>query len=109
MSGTEAPRASVTAFEGATRDQGQAGTWLWVGVEDIEPLVEDYRARGATVRHPPTNYPWAYEMQIEDPDGQVLRFGCEPKADQPFGEWRDMRGDLCVRSPAGAWTRAERE
>jgi hypothetical protein len=24
------------------------------------------------------NRPWAYEMQVEDPDGHVLRFGSEP-------------------------------
>ena len=24
---------------------------------------------------PPENYAWAYEMEVEDPDGHVLRFG----------------------------------
>jgi len=28
---------------------------------------------------PPTDYPWALEMQIEDPFGNVLRFGSEPR------------------------------
>lgn len=62
-------------------DQGQPGTWVWIGVEDIEPLFRQYLARGATVRQRPTNHPWAYEMRIEDPDGHILRFGSEPKAD----------------------------
>ncbi|MGH7452221.1 MAG: hypothetical protein ACRENG_12815 [bacterium] len=47
-------------------------------------------------------------MQIEDLDGNVLRFGSEPKTDQPFGEWLDMHGDHWVMSPAGGWTRVER-
>jgi predicted enzyme related to lactoylglutathione lyase len=62
-------------------DQGNAGTWVWIGVEDIEPLYTDYLSKGVKVRHPPTNYPWAFEMQIEDPDGHVLRFGSEPKSE----------------------------
>ena len=31
--------------------------------------------------HLPTNRPWAYEMQVVDPDGHVLRFGSEPRED----------------------------
>ena len=61
-------------------EQGQPGTWLWIGVEDIEPLFTDFSAKGVKFREQPTNYPWAYEMKIEDPDGHVLRFGSEPKA-----------------------------
>jgi len=61
-------------------EQGQAGTWMWIGVEDIEPLFAEYSGKGAKFLENPTNYPWAYEMRIEDPDGHVLRFGSEPKA-----------------------------
>lgn len=68
---------SIMLCEG---DQGQPGTWVWIGVEDIEPLFEEYRRKGATIRQAPINRPWAYEMQIEDPDGHVLRFGSEPRA-----------------------------
>jgi predicted enzyme related to lactoylglutathione lyase len=59
--------------------QGQPGAWIWIGVDDVENLHEDYKARGIKIRLPPTNYPWALEMQIEDPDGNVLRMGSEPK------------------------------
>jgi hypothetical protein len=59
-------------------DQGQPGTWIWIGVEDIEPLFEQYLSKQAKFRQTPINRPWAYEMQIEDPDGHVLRFGSEP-------------------------------
>jgi uncharacterized glyoxalase superfamily protein PhnB len=67
---------SIMLCQGA---QGQPGSWVWIGVEDIEPLFDRLRSRGATFRMMPTNQPWAYEMQIVDPDGHVLRFGSEPK------------------------------
>jgi predicted enzyme related to lactoylglutathione lyase len=62
-------------------DQGRGRAWVWIGVEDIEPLHEEYKARGVTIRMPPTNFPWAREMQIEDPDGNVLRIASEPVDD----------------------------
>jgi catechol 2,3-dioxygenase-like lactoylglutathione lyase family enzyme len=61
------------------QSQGQPGTWIWIGVEDIEPLYRQYSASGARFQELPTNYPWAYEMRVEDPDGHVLRFGSEPR------------------------------
>lgn len=67
--------------------QGGPGTWAWIGVEDVGLLYEEYRAGGAMIRRPPENYPWAYEMKVEDPDGHVLRFGSEPRADLPFADW----------------------
>jgi predicted enzyme related to lactoylglutathione lyase len=58
--------------------QGRGGAWVWIGVEDAAKLHEEYQARGVAIRMPPTNFPWALEMQVEDPDGNVLRFGSEP-------------------------------
>jgi len=31
------------------------------------------------IRSEPANLPWALEMQVEDPDGNVLRFGSDPE------------------------------
>jgi predicted enzyme related to lactoylglutathione lyase len=59
------------------RGQGRGGAWVWIGVDDVHQLHEEYKSRGVTIRLPPTNYPWALEMQLEDPDGNVLRFGSE--------------------------------
>ena len=73
-------------------DQGHPGAWTWIGVSDAESLAGEFRERGAKIRNPPTNYPWAYEMQVEDPDGNVLRFGSDPKKDEPFGPFLDMHG-----------------
>jgi len=88
-------------------DQGYPGSWVWIGVDDVESLFEEYRARGARVRHPPTNYAWALEMQIEDLDGNVLRIGSDNRIDQPIGEWLDMHGRRWVKSPEGGWMRPE--
>jgi catechol 2,3-dioxygenase-like lactoylglutathione lyase family enzyme len=76
--------AHVMLCEG---DQGNPGTWVWIGVDDCERLFAEYTNRGATIRLPPTNYPWAYEIHVEDPDGHVLRFGSEPREDRPFSTW----------------------
>ncbi len=108
----------VTGFASVTRgkchimlcegDQGHPGTWVWVGVGDAEQLFEEYKAKGAKVRHPPTNYEWACEMQVEDPDGNVLRLGSEPKPEQPIGPWLDMNGDLWEPLAGGGWTKAKK-
>jgi catechol 2,3-dioxygenase-like lactoylglutathione lyase family enzyme len=68
--------ASIYLSEG---DQGHPGTWVWVGVEDVAKLHEEYLASGATIRQAPQHFPWALEMQVEDPDGHVLRFGSDPQ------------------------------
>ena len=73
-------------------DQGHPGAWAWIGVHDTDSLAAEMRAKGAKIRHPPTNYYWAYEMQVEDPDGNVLRFGSDTKKGQPFGPFLDMHG-----------------
>ena len=73
-------------------DQGHAGSWVWIDGKDIDVLYEEYKASGARIRHPPANYSWALEMQVEDLDGNILRFGSDPRAGEPDGEWLDMYG-----------------
>ena len=96
-------RCALFLVEG---DQGHPGSWVWVGVSDVEALYAEYQRKGARVRQPPTNFPWAVEMQVEDPDGNVLRFGSEPNADAPFGPWLDMRRDRWHMTSDGRWRRA---
>ena len=67
--------AAIYLCQGA---QGRGGAWIWIGVEDTAKLHEELKALGVTIRMPPTNYPWALEMHVEDPDGNVLRLGSEP-------------------------------
>lgn len=58
--------------------QGRGGAWVWIGVEDAAKVHEEFKACGVAIRLPPTNFSWALEMQVEDPDGNVLRLGSEP-------------------------------
>ena len=74
-------RASIYLCRGG---QGQSGTWVWVGVEDVSLLYDEYKDSGARIRMTPKNFPWAYEMHVEDLDGHVRRFGSEPLGDKPF-------------------------
>jgi catechol 2,3-dioxygenase-like lactoylglutathione lyase family enzyme len=87
-------------------DQGNPGGWVWIGVEDADALFEEYRASGAKIRNPLTNYDWAYEMQVEDPDRNILRMGSDQKPDQPIGEWLDMQGRRW-KLEGGEWVRAD--
>lgn len=92
----------------ASGDQGHPGSWLWVGVSDVDALHEELVRQGARVRHPPTNYPWgSREMHLDDPDGNVLRLGSANKPGEPFGDWLDGRGVLWRRRPEGGWIRSE--
>jgi hypothetical protein len=77
---------------------------VWIGVHDVDAIHREYVAAGAKIRQPPTNFSWAYEIQVEDLDGNVLRVGSEPKLNHPFGPWRDMRGDLWSLAN-GRWTK----
>ena len=74
MAGISRDHCAIYLCQGA---QGNSGTWIWIGVENVRTLYEDYKARQVTIMLPPTNYSWAYEMRIRDPDGHVLRFGWE--------------------------------
>jgi catechol 2,3-dioxygenase-like lactoylglutathione lyase family enzyme len=95
-------RCSLMLCEG---DQGHCGTWVWVGVGDVELLFQEYCEKRARIRHPPTNYSWAYEMQVSDLDGNVLRMGSDAKANQPIGPFLDMHGVLWTKS-GDSWVRA---
>ena len=80
-------RAGIYLCQGG---QGQVGTWAWIGVSDVATLYEEYRESGADIRLPPTNYGWAYEMQVRDPDGHILRFGSDPLDDEPLVGWVEV-------------------
>ena len=88
-------------------DQGHPGAWVWIDGVDVDAVYAEYQASDAKIRHAPTNYAWALEMQVEDPDGNVLRIGSEPHADEPIGEWLDMHGVRWTPVEDGAWKRAQ--
>lgn len=89
----------------AAGDQGHPGSWMYIGVEDCDAVHAEFVSRGARIRHAPTNYDWAYEMQVEDLDGNVLRIGSEPKEGEARGEWLDMNGVRWRMDGEGRWTR----
>ena len=92
----------------ALGDQGHTGSWVWIGVSDVDALHAELLAKGARVRHPPANYPWgSRELHVEDLDGNVLRLGSENKPGEPYGDWLDMRGIRWRRDAEGRWMRAE--
>jgi len=97
-------RGQIWLCEG---DQGHPGAWVWFGVDDAAAFFLACQARGAAVRMPPTNYPWALEFQLLDPDGNVLRFGSDHFEGQPLGPWRDMRGQDWVKTSSGGWRKAD--
>ncbi|MCF7689196.1 MAG: VOC family protein [Cephaloticoccus sp.] len=57
--------------------------WVWIGLHDAT-LFDEWRSRGVKVKQEPQNHEWAYEMKFEDPDGNVLWLGTEPREDLPF-------------------------
>ena len=87
--------------------QGQPGTWVYVGVSDADALHDELRARGATIRHPPRNFPWgSRELHVFDPDGHVLRLGADADPGEPLGDWMDEAGVSWTPHPDGSWRRA---
>lgn len=62
---------------------GDSPTWVWVGVEHAG-VFDEWRERGAEVRQMPRNFSWAYEMKFNDPDGNVIWVGTEPRSDRAF-------------------------
>ena len=77
--------ASIMLCEG---EQGNPGTWVWIGVEDIKPLYEQLKSAGVKIVQEPMNFSWAYEFRIADPDGHVLRFGSDSLKGEPFQDER---------------------
>lgn len=67
--------------------QGNPGTWIWIGFDgDIFSLHQQLISKGVTIKLPPTNFSWAYEMRVEDPDGHILRFGTDPNDKETFAD-----------------------
>ena len=73
-------------------NQSQPRMWIWIGVQNVRDLHQQYISAGANIRNPPNNFEWALEMQVEDLDGNVLRIGSDPEEDKPLGVFRDADG-----------------
>jgi len=52
------------------------GTWICIGVDDVDAVHRQCVAAGLDVRFPPTDMPWNFrEMHLRHPDGHVFRVG----------------------------------
>jgi len=56
--------------------QAPPGAWTMLFTRDVDRLHDELRKRGAIIKMAPADKPWGLrEMQVSDPDGNVLRFG----------------------------------
>jgi catechol 2,3-dioxygenase-like lactoylglutathione lyase family enzyme len=56
--------------------QGSPGSWLMIFAPDVDLLYAEIVRKGAIIKSPPGDKPWGMrEMQVADPDGNVIRFG----------------------------------
>lgn len=96
---------SIMLCEGS---QGKPGTWMYIGVTNVDALHEELRSRGARIRHAPMNFPWgSRELHIFDLDGHVLRLGSGFQRGEPLGRWLDEHGVWWQAHEDGSWTRIE--
>jgi catechol 2,3-dioxygenase-like lactoylglutathione lyase family enzyme len=59
-------------------DEPGNGT-VWIGLEG-DSIIASLAESRAQILQAPSSKPWAYEMKIADPDGNVIWLGAEPKA-----------------------------
>lgn len=56
---------------------GVLGGVVYVIVEDVDALHEEFATRGTPIHVAPVNQTWGMrEMYVRDPDGNSVRFGC---------------------------------
>ncbi|HNL05642.1 MAG: hypothetical protein M9903_02875 [Saprospiraceae bacterium] len=70
--------------------QGKGKVWNYIEIGDTEKLLEEYKLSGAIIRQEPTSFSRAFEMQIEDIIGNVIRFGSDSKKNVPYSPWPYM-------------------
>jgi catechol 2,3-dioxygenase-like lactoylglutathione lyase family enzyme len=75
------------------QDDAHAAT-AWIGL-DGDSLFSLIQQSSAKILQPPTSQPWAYEMKIADPDGNVLWLGADPEEH----EGRTLRESGPARAP----------
>jgi len=57
---------------------------VWIGVDNIDTLWRQAKKNKAVFEEEPTNYSWAYQMMIKDPDGNLLIFASASSDKMPF-------------------------
>lgn len=85
----ETPNLGIIEWNGhqihlTTRSELLGPHQVWIGVDNIENLFDRYKKNGVKFIEEPRNYSWAYQMIVEDPDGNRLIFGSAPKEGKPY-------------------------
>jgi catechol 2,3-dioxygenase-like lactoylglutathione lyase family enzyme len=62
------------------RGDPNRGAWVPITVSDVRTLYQTYRSRGAIIRQASDSGTNTFEMQVEDPDGNLLRFSPESES-----------------------------
>jgi len=60
------------------RAESPSSCTVWIGLIG-DSMISHLEKHATDIVQPPTNRPWAYEMKIADPDGNILWFGAGPK------------------------------
>lgn len=63
----------------ATATPDSSPSWVWIEVDDVQNLFEEFLVDGAVIVSPPNDLESGTEMQIADLDGNLLWFRTEPK------------------------------
>jgi catechol 2,3-dioxygenase-like lactoylglutathione lyase family enzyme len=72
-------RGEAVLFQ-CQRCQSAAGAWAMIFTRDVDRLHGELAARKALILMPPRDMPWGLrEMNVADPDGNVLRFASRPE------------------------------
>lgn len=88
----------------AQGDQGAGKAWIYVGVSDALALYHEYKINEVIIRHEPTNYYWGLEFQVNDLDGNVIRFASENNHEIELkDEWLDMNGKIWQKNDESKW------
>jgi predicted enzyme related to lactoylglutathione lyase len=99
-------RDAITFFLSGD-EQGHPGTWVWVYTNDVDAEYKRCVAAGAKIHLSPQNFDWGYEFQVEDLDGNVLRFAGEHKPSAPLGEWLRDDGSRWRQLAQDKWERVK--
>lgn len=58
------------------KDQGNPGSWLCVNLDNVDEYYDLIKTKGAIILSPPGDKEWLMrEMLVQDPDGNIIRFG----------------------------------
>ena len=76
--GVEYGEVKLHLWEGARKPAGSAEAYLLC--DEVDAYFAEITGRGARTLNEPRDYPYGMrDFNLEDPDGNILTFGCEVK------------------------------